>query len=62
MYESYLQIEIDVLQQDGRTRFADGNRISLVNVGVLALFSEARLSTSSDKTLESINHLHIGTD
>ena len=30
-------------------------------MGVLALFSEARLSTSSDKTLENINHLHIGS-
>ena len=60
LYESYLQIEVDVLKNDN-TRFVNGSRISLVNMGVLALFSEARLSTSSDKTLESINHLHIGS-
>ena len=57
LYESYLQIEVDVLKNDN-SRFVDDNRISLINMGVLALFSEARLSTSSDKTLENINHLH----
>ena len=60
LYESYLQIEVDVLKNDN-SRFVDDNRISLINMGVLALFSEARLSTSSDKTLENINHLHIGS-
>ena len=55
--ESELQMEFEVLKTAG-TRYADADDIRLVNLAPLALFSEMRLKTSSDKTLEKVGHLH----
>ena len=40
-------------------RNVDDNGIRLVNLGVIALFSNYKLTTSSGKQLENIDHAHI---
>ena len=40
-------------------RYAGGNDIRLVNLGPIALFSNFKLTTSSGKHLENIDHAHI---
>ena len=47
----------EVLKQDD-TRYADGDQISLMTFGPVALFSEAKLTTSSGKHLEEVDKLH----
>ena len=54
---SYISLEFEVLKND-ETRYAVGNEIVLVNFGPVALFSEAKLTTSSGKHLEKIGNLH----
>ena len=54
---SYISLEFEVLKNDD-TRYADGDQISLVNFGPVALFSEAKLTTSSGKHLEKVDNLH----
>ena len=44
---SYITIEFEVLKQDD-TKYADGDQIALVNFGPVALFSEAKLTTTSE--------------
>ena len=39
--------------------YVDGNNIRLVNLGPIALFSNYKLTTSSGKHLENIDHAHI---
>ena len=57
LQNSYISIEFEVLKNDD-TRYADGDQISLVNFGLIALFSEAKLTTSSGKHLENVDNLH----
>ena len=57
LQNSYLSLEFEVLKNDD-TRYADGDQISLVNFGPVALFSEAKLVTSSGKHLEQVDNLH----
>ena len=57
LQNSYISIEFEVLKNDD-TRYADGDRISLVNFGPVALFSEAKLTTNSGKHLEKVDNLH----
>ena len=57
LQNSYISLEIEVLENDD-TRYADGDQISLVNFGPVALFSEAKLTTSSGKHLEKVDNLH----
>ena len=57
LQNSYISLEIEVLKTDD-TRYADGYQISLVNFGPVALFSEAKLTTSSGKHLEKVDNLH----
>ena len=59
MLNSYLELNVDVLQAVTGNRYADGADIRLVNLAVIALFSIYKLSTSSGKHLEEINHAHI---
>ena len=49
LQNSYISSEFEVLKSDD-TRYADGDQISLVNSGPVALFSEAKLTTSSENT------------
>ena len=46
-----MSVEFEVPKQ-GDTRYADGDQISLINFWPVALFSEAKLTTSSGKHLE----------
>ena len=57
LQNSYISLEFEVLKNDD-TRYADGDQISLVNFGQVALFSEAKLTTSSGKHLEKVDNLH----
>ena len=57
LQNSYISLEFEVLKNDD-TRYADGDQISLVNFGPVALFSEAKVTTSSGKHLEKVDNLH----
>ena len=57
LQNSYISLEFEVLKNDD-TIYADGDQISLVNFGPVALFSEAKLTTSSGKHLEKVDNLH----
>ena len=59
LLNSYLELNFDVLQAATNNRYADGNDIRLVNLGPIGLFSNYRLTTSSGKHLENIDHAHI---
>ena len=59
MLNSYLEIKFDVLHAATNKRYADGNDIRLVNLGPIALFSNYKLTTSSGKHLEKIDHAYI---
>ena len=56
---SYLELDFDVLHTVTNNRYVDGNNIRLVNLGTIALFSNYKLTTSSGKHLENIDHAHI---
>ena len=57
LQNSYISLEFEVLKNDD-TRYADGDEISLVNFGLVVLFGEAKLVTSSEKQLEKVDNLH----
>ena len=59
MLNSYLELNFDVLHAATNNRYVDGNDILLVNLGPIALFSNYKLTTSSGKHLENIDHAHI---
>ena len=59
LLNSYLELNFDVLQAATNNRYADGNDIRLVNLRPIALFSNNKLTTSSGKHLENIDHAHI---
>ena len=59
LLNSYLELNFDVLRADSSNRYLDGNDIRLVNLGPIALFSTYKLTTSSGKHLENIDHAHI---
>ena len=52
LLNSYLEINFDVLHAATNNRYTDGNDIRLVNLGLIALFSNCKLTTSSGKHLE----------
>ena len=60
LLNSYLELNFDVLHAAApNNRYADGNDIRLVNLGPIALFCNYKLTTSSGKHLENIDHAHI---
>ena len=59
LLNSYLELDFDVLHAGINNRYVDGNNIKLVNLGPIALFSNYKLTTSSGKNLENIDHAHI---
>ena len=59
LLNSYVEIIFDVLKAATDDRFANADTIRLVNLGVIALFSNYKLTTSSGKHLEEISHAHI---
>ena len=59
LLNSYLELNFDVLHAATNNRYVDGNDIKLVNLGPIALFSNYKLTNSSGKHLENIDHAHI---
>ena len=59
LLNSYLELDFDVSHAGTNNRYEDGNNIRLVNLGPIALFSNYKLTTSSGKHLENIDHAHI---
>ena len=59
LLNSYLELNFDVFYAATNNRYVDGNDKRLVNPGPIALFSNYRLTTSSGKHLENIDHAHI---
>ena len=59
LLNSYIEINFDVLKADTSNRYANTDDIRLINLGPIALFSNYKLSTSSGKHLENIDHVHI---
>ena len=51
LQHSFLSVEFKILKNDD-TRYANSDEINLVTFGPVALFSEAKLTTSSGKHLE----------
>ena len=59
LLNSYIEITFDVLKAATSNRYADVDDIRLINLGPIALFSNYKLTTSSRKHLENIDHAHI---
>ena len=59
LLNSYLELNFDVLHAATNNRYVDGNDIRLVNLGPISLFGNYKLTTSSGKHLENIDHAHI---
>ena len=59
LLNSYLELNFDVLHVATNNRYANNNEIRLVNLGPVGLFSNYKLTTSSGKHIENIDHAHI---
>ena len=59
LLNSYIKLNYDVLHAATGNRYADEDDIRLFNLGPIALFSNYKLTTSSGKHLENIDHAHI---
>ena len=59
LLNSYIEINFDILKAATSNRYADADDIRLINLGPFALFSNYKLTTSSGKHLEKIDHAHI---
>ena len=58
MLKSYLDLNFDVLNAATNKRHVNADDIWLINLAVLVLFSNFKLTTSSGKHLENIDHAH----
>ena len=56
MLSSYFELNFGVLYAAISNRYVDCNGKRLVNLGPVALFSDNKLTTSSEKHLEENNH------
>ena len=59
LLNSYFEINFDVSKATTSNRYADTDDIRLINLGPIALFINYKLTTSSGKHLENIDHAHI---
>ena len=59
LLNSYLDLSFEVVKKNDNSRYGNGNDIRLVNLGPVALFSNFKLTTTSGKHLEDINHAHL---
>ena len=59
LLNSYLELNFDVINAATNNRYVVGSIIRLVILGPIALFSNYKLTTSSGKHLENIDHAHI---
>ena len=58
LLKSYLDLNFDVLHAATNNRYVDADDIWLINLAAIALFSNFKLTTSSGKHLENIDHAH----
>ena len=56
LIKSYLDLNFEVVHAATNSRYADGNNIRLINLGAIASYSIYKLTSSSRKHLEDINH------
>ena len=59
LLNSYLDLNFEVIKRADNSRYGNGNDITLVNLGPVALFSIFNMTTSSGKHLEDISHAHF---
>ena len=59
MLNSYNDLNFDVLHAATNNRFVDSNDIRFATFGAVGLFNYFKLTTSSGKHLEDINHAQI---
>ena len=59
LLNSYIELNFDILKATTNNRYADTDDMRLINLGPIALFSNYKLTTSSGKHLENIDHAHI---
>ena len=57
--KSYLDLIFEVNKKADNSRYANGIDKRLINLGGIVLFSNFKLTTSSRKHLEDINHAHL---
>ena len=58
MLNSYVELSFDVLHTATGNRYTDGDNISLINLGPIALFRNYKLTTGSRKHLREFSHAH----
>ena len=56
---SSFELIFKVIKRADNSRYANGNDIRLIILGLIALFSKYKLTTSSGMHLEDISHAHI---
>ena len=61
MLNSYLELIFDVFHAATNNRYVDGTDIKLFILGPIAFFSNYKLTTSSEKNLENIDHVHMAS-
>ena len=59
MPKKFLHFDFDLLHAATNNRYADNVDIRFVNLGVVVLFSKYKLTSSSGKHLESLEHGHV---
>ena len=59
LLNSYLDLNFEVIEKADDSRYGNGNDVKLVNLGPIALVSNFKLTTSSGKHVEHINHAHL---
>ena len=59
LLKNYLDLNFDVLNAATNNRYVDDVDIRLINLAAIALFGNFKLTTSSGKHLENIDHAHI---
>ena len=59
LLNSYLELNFDVLHAATNNRYVDFKDIRLVNLGPICSFSKYKLTTSSGKHFENIDHAHV---
>ena len=59
LLNSYHDLNFEVIERADNSRYANGDKTRLVNLGPIALFSNFELTTSSGKHMADIGHAHI---
>ena len=59
LLNSFLDLNFEVIRKADDSRYGNGNDIGLVNLGLIALFSNYKLTTSTGKHLEDFSHTHL---